>query len=147
MVVVDRKKNIIGGVDWVPSGAHPHPEHTHTVPDHTHGFSVPSHTHNVSIPAHSHNVTIPAHEHDIKPGIFFFGSPKSFDVYVNGTKKLTIQGNDAEIDLTEFLTDEDTAMIPRGSWHSVEIRPNDIAYVSIDMYVQGFVQSRGDATV
>ena len=147
LAVVDSQNNIIGGVDWVPSGAHTHPEHTHTVPEHTHGFSVPSHTHNVSIPAHSHNVTIPAHEHDIKPGIFFFGSPKSFDVYVNGTKKLTIQGNDAEIDLTEFLTDEDTAMIPRGSWHSVEIRPNDIAYVSIDMYVQGFVQSRGDATV
>lgn len=147
LAVVDSQNNITGGVDWVPSGAHTHPEHTHTVPDHTHGFSVPSHTHNVSIPAHSHNVTIPAHEHDIKPGIFFFGSPKSFDVYVNGTKKLTIQGNDAEIDLTEFLTDENTSMIPRGSWHSVEIRPNDIAYVSIDMYVQGFVQSRGDATV
>ena len=38
-------------------------------------------------------------------------------------------------------------MIPRGTWHSVEIRPDDLAYVSMDMYVQGFVQSRGDATV
>ena len=147
LAICDENRNIISSTVWVPSGAHTHPEHTHNVQDHSHNVTIPSHSHNVSIPAHSHNVTIPAHEHDIKPGIFFFGSPKSFDVYVNGTKKLTITGTDAEIDLTEFLTDENTSLIPRGSWHSVEIRPNDIAYVSIDMYVQGFVQSRGDATV
>lgn len=147
IAIVDDSNNIIGGKNWVPSGAHTHPEHTHDVQEHTHSVTVPSHSHNVTIPAHSHNVTIPAHGHEITPGIFFFGSPKSFDVFVNGTKTLTITGTDAEIDLTEFLTDENTSMIPRGSWHSVEIRPNDIAYVSMDMYVQGFVQSRGDATV
>lgn len=147
LATTDESGTVTGRVKWLPSGAHTHPEHTHSTPSHTHGFNVPSHTHNVSIPAHSHNVTIPAHEHDIKAGIFFFGSPKSFDVYVNNTKRLTVTGTDAEIDLTKYLTDEETSMIPRGSWHSVEIRPDGIAYVSIDMYVQGFVQSRGDATV
>ena len=147
LAVVDSQNNITGGVDWVPSGAHTHPEHTHTVQDHSHSVTVPSHSHNVTIPAHSHDVTIPAHGHEITPGIYFYGSPKTFGVYVNGTKRLTINGTDAEIDLTNYLTDADTAMIPRGTWHSVEIRPDDLAYVSMDMYVQGFVQSRGDATV
>lgn len=147
LAVVDSKNNIINGVDWVPSGAHTHPEHSHQIPAHTHRFTVSSHSHSITIPAHSHDVTIPAHSHDIAPGIYFFGSPKTLDVYVNGTKRITINGTDAEIDLTDYLTDAETAMIPRGTWHSVEIRPDDLAYVSMDMYVQGFVQSRGDATV
>lgn len=145
--IVDYNLNVVDVAWWTPSGAHVHPEHSHTVPSHTHGFSVPSHTHSVTIPSHSHNVTIPAHDHDISPGIYFFGSPSSFGVYVNGTKRLTVNGTDSEIDLTAYLTDAETKMIPRGSWQTVEIKPNDLAYISIDMYVQGFVQSRGDATV
>lgn len=143
----DTSGNIEGYVWWTPSGAHIHPEHTHDIPSHSHGFSLDAHTHNVTIPSHSHNVTIPAHNHEIKAGIFTFGSPNAFDVIVNGTKRKTITGSSAEVNITEFLVDANSAMIPRGTWHSVEIRPNDIAYVSIDMYVQGFVQSRGDATV
>jgi hypothetical protein len=38
-------------------------------------------------------------------------------------------------------------MIPRGSWLSLEVRPDDLAYISIDLIVQGFIQSRGDNTV
>lgn len=38
-------------------------------------------------------------------------------------------------------------MIPRGSWLSLEVRPDDLAYISIDLIVQGFIQSRGDKTV
>ena len=96
---------------------------------------------------HSHNITIPAHEHDITPGIYFYGSPKQFDLYVNGKKKTTIVSTDTELDLTQYLVDANSKLIPRGSWLSIEVRPNDLAYVSIDMFVQGFVQSRGDATV
>ena len=66
---------------------------------------------------------------------------------MNGTKKASFNLTDAEIDLTGYLVDSSTNLIPRGSWLSIEIRPNDLAYVSIDMYVQGFVQSRGDNTV
>ena len=90
---------------------------------------------------------IPAHEHDITPGIYFYGSPRQFDLYVNGKKKATIVSTDTELDLTQYLVDTSSKLIPRGSWLSIEIRPNDLAYVSIDMFVQGFVQSRGDATV
>ena len=129
------------------SGAHVHPAHTHKINDHSHSVRIPSHSHNVTIPGHSHNITIPAHEHDITPGIYFYGSPKQFDLYVNGKKKTTIVSTDTELDLTKYLVDTSSKLIPRGSWLSIEVRPNDLAYVSIDMFVQGFVQSRGDATV
>ena len=29
----------------------------------------------------------------------------------------------------------------------LEVRPDDLAYISIDLIVQGFIQSRGDNTV
>ena len=147
LAVVDSQNNITGGVDWVPSGAHTHPEHTHTVQDHSHSVTIPSHRHNVTIPAHSHDVTIPAHGHEITPGIYFYGNPKRFDVYVNNRLRASVEKVDEELDLTPYLVDEDSKLIPRGQWLSVEIRPDDLAYASIDLYVQGFVQSRGDATV
>ena len=140
-------KTIDGYETFVWSGAHVHPAHTHKIDDHSHSVRIPSHSHNVTIPGHSHNITIPAHEHDITPGIYFYGSPRQFDLYVNGKKKATIVSTDTELDLTQYLVDTSSKLIPRGSWLSIEIRPNDLAYVSIDMFVQGFVQSRGDATV
>lgn len=143
----DSEGNISGFVWWTSSGAHVHPEHTHSIPSHSHGFSLDPHTHNVSIPSHSHEVVIPAHNHEIKAGIFTFGNPKTFDVFVNGVKRTTVVGTEAELDLTKYLIDENSATIARGTWHSIELRPDDIAYISMDMYVQGFVQSRGDATV
>lgn len=140
-------QTIDGYETFVWSGAHVHPAHTHKIDDHSHSVRIPSHSHNVTIPGHSHNITIPAHEHDITPGIYFYGSPKQFDLYVNGKKKTTIVSTDTELDLTQYLVDTSSKLIPRGSWLSIEVRPNDLAYVSIDMFVQGFVQSRGDATV
>jgi phage minor structural protein len=156
-------------IAWTPSGQHTHtinvPDHTHTVtvpshthtvsitahthtvsvPAHTHTVNVPAHTHTVSIKAHSHNVTVPAHNHNITPGIYTFGNPTTMQIYVNGQYKTIFNGRDAEIDLTAYLISN--GKIPRGTWHSVEIRPNDLAYVNIDMFLQGFVQSRGDETV
>ena len=125
------------------------PSHTHTVkvPSHSHDFTVPSHSHNVTIPSHSHGFTIPGHSHNIEAGIFRFGSPKSFRVLVNGEVKATFTGSSAEIDLTEYLIDEDAGKITRGSWQSLEILPDDLAYIKVSLMVQGFVQSRGDAVV
>ncbi len=124
------------------------PDHTHQVlvPSHTHSVDIPYHTHSVTIPGHNHNVTIPGHAHDIKPGIYEFGNPKSFSLYVNGVKKASFSGQTAEMDITTFLVGADK-IIPRGSWLTLEVRPDDLAYISIDLIVQGFVQSRGDNTV
>ena len=52
---------------------------------------------------------------------------------------------DAEIDITEWLV-SDGGKISRGTWHKVEVVPNDLAYITIDLYIQGFVQSRGGGT-
>lgn len=124
------------------------PSHTHevSVPNHTHTVEIPNHTHTTVIPGHSHKVTVPAHAHSITPGIYQYGNPQKFDLYVNGTKKADFSGRTAELDITDLLTGSNN-MIPRGSWLSLEVRPDDLAYISIDLIVQGFIQSRGDKTV
>lgn len=120
--------------------------HTHSVSigSHTHSVSLGSHTHSVTIKAHRHSVTIPDHTHEITQGIFEFGSPTAASLYVNGVRKAGI-GKDAELDITQYLVEDGT--IPRGRWHKIELIPDDLAYVTIDITVQGFVQSRGDNTV
>lgn len=123
--------------------------HTHASPAHAHGMS---HTHKVSMSSHSHGmshthmVTVPGHAHAITPGIYRFGSPKGFTLLVNGVQKEIFHETTAELDLTPYLLD-DTGKIRRGSFQSIEVRPDDLAYISIVLYVQGFVQSRGDMTV
>lgn len=124
------------------------PSHKHkvTLDDHSHDVDIPSHTHRVKLDDHTHTVSIPGHGHEITPGIFYFGSPKSFTLYVNGQARQTFAATEAEIDLTAYLIGEG-GIIARGAWHTIEIRPDDLAYICVDMYVQGFVQSRGDYTV
>ena len=155
-----------GYATFVESGAHSHgahdheidipshrhsvdiPEHTHrvSIPGHSHRADIPNHNHTVTIPGHSHKVTVPAHAHSITPGIYQYGNPQTFGLYINGIKKADFSGRTAELDITDLLTGSDN-MIPRGSWLSLEVRPDDLAYISIDLIVQGFIQSRGDKTV
>lgn len=127
---------------WVKSG-----NHTHDVimPSHRHEVEINNHTHWIEVPSHRHDIELPDHTHEITPGIYTFGNPSSFGVYVNGKLKTTVRNVYTDIDLTNYLVENGT--IPRGVWHEVEIRPNDLSYISIDMFVQGFIQSRGDNTV
>lgn len=135
--------------------------HAHTLPEryrkhkhilyakdlgHTHSGGDLQHAHGAKIPPHTHEVEIPAHNHNIVPGIYKFGNPSAFAVSVNGVQKQYCPGTDAELDLTAHLLGAN-GKIPRDTWISVEIAPNDLAYISIDLVFQGFVQSRGNATV
>lgn len=124
------------------------PAHSHrvTISGHSHSVTISSHRHTFTIRGHNHKVTVPAHAHSITPGIYEFGNPQKFALYINDEKKADFSGKTAELDITDFLTGPDN-MIPRGNWLSLEIRPDDLAYISIDLIVQGFVQSRGDKTV
>lgn len=117
-----------------------------TIPSSSSSVTIPGQSFNITIPGHSHQIKIPSHTHEMTPGIYRFGSSRSFELYVNGVKKGDFDSTSGEIDLTHLLTDE-TGKIPRGRWQTVEVRPNNLAYVSIALSVQGFVQSRGDATV
>lgn len=125
------------------------PSHSHSVqvPSHRHEVDIPDHEHQVKIPSHSHGFTIPGHDHQITPGIFRFGAPTGFTLYINGKRAAQYSSTSQEIDLTPLLVEPATGKIPRGGWQSLEVRPNDLAYISIALSVQGFVQSRGDATV
>ena len=133
---------------WVPSGAHSHGTHSHdySFPGHTHEVNMSRHNHSINIEAHSHRFTIVAHTHQIKAGIYKFGNPQNFTLKVNNKTIKTYYSTGEEIDLTSALLNAQKK-ISRGSWQSIEIVPNDIAYISIDMMLQGFVQSRGDYTV
>lgn len=120
--------------------------HTHrvSIPSHSHSFQVGAHTHSVSIPSHTHSVSIPNHTHGIEQGIFEFGGASGATIWVNGKEKGAM-GTDHDVDLTAWLLNED-GKIDRGRWHKVAIVPDDLAYVTIDIYIQGFVQSRGGST-
>lgn len=151
-VDVDADGNVSMSKVWFAAGAdHDHfaaiRNHKHIVVDegHDHEVEIEDHSHDVEIEDHSHDVEIEDHEHEITPGIYMFGNPSAFTLFVNGVQKAVIQDTGDDIELTEYLVEDGS--IPRGVWHEIEIRPNDLAYISIDMFIQGFVQSRGDNTV
>lgn len=119
------------------------PIHNHAVsiPAHSHNVTIPSHTHTVNTPSHTHTVEIPEHTHEIEQGIFEYGNPQSAEVWVEGAKRLDI-GKSGEFDLTPFILNS-SGKIPRGTWIDIEVKPNDLAYIRINLFVQGFIQSRG----
>ena len=123
------------------------PSHTHSVslPSHTHSVTITAHTHSITISNHTHSITIPDHTHNIEQGIFTFGNPTSAGLYINGVYKAAVEA-DTEMDITQYLLNNQ-GKINRGAWHSIEVLPNDKAYITIDMVVQGFIQSRGGNTV
>ena len=135
----------------VSIGSHSHTvsigNHSHTVSigNHSHTVKTESHTHSVTISAHTHSITIPNHTHSIVQGIFTFGSPSAASLYIDGVYKREVE-RDTEMDITAYLTGND-GKIARGAWHSIEVKPNALAYVTIDMMIQGFIQSRGGTTV
>ena len=118
--------------------------HTHSiyVGSHTHSIKVSSHTHHITVPAHKHQIKIDAHTHDITPGIYEFGRPTKFYIYVGGTLKATVNATSYNGDITAWLLNAQN-QTPRNSWIDMEIRPDDLAYVQASVFVQGFVQSRG----
>ena len=133
----------------IPAHAHTFstPNHTHSISlsNHTHSITIAAHTHSITIANHTHSITIPDHTHSIEQGIFTFGNPTSAGLYINGVYKAAVQA-DTEMDITQYLLNNQ-GKINRGAWHSIEVLPNDKAYITIDMVVQGFIQSRGGNTV
>ncbi|MDD7319283.1 MAG: phage tail protein [Prevotellaceae bacterium] len=120
--------------------------HNFRIPSHSHSFRVYNHSHGIDIKEHKHSISLPDHEHTIVPGIYTFGYPRNFQIRVNGKNKGYFNETNLDVDLTNYLLDN-KKRISRGSWQSIEIIPNDLAYISIDLILQGFVQSRGDYTV
>ena len=122
-------------------------DHAHDVslPRHKHTITLPEHKHPIRLKSHTHKVDIAAHTHSVEPGIYLYGGCTGFSVAVNDEIIFHSNSRFAELDITEHLVKDNR--IPRGRWHTVTIIPDNLAYVSMDMFVQGFVQSRGKFTV
>ena len=116
------------------------PSHRHTfeIDDHVH--ELPAHTHSFSLPAHSHTFELPSHKHDIEPGIHRYGNPTQVELKVNGNSKGFFEDRSFEVDITEWLANDD-GMISRGSFQTLSVIPNDIAHISVSLTVIGFIQS------
>ena len=117
-------------------------EHTVEISPHSHSisFSIPSHTHSINIGSHSHSFSIPDHTHQIEYGIYQGGSANSADLIVDGTQVNTAE---REVDIIPYLKKSDDGKITRGSWHTVEIVPNNLTRISANLFIQLFVNSRG----
>jgi len=125
------------------------PNHTHTVsvPAHTHTVNTPSHTHEVNIPNHTHEITLPDHIHDIEHGIYELSTmPTSVQIRVDGNLLPITALNGNDIDIIPYLDTDSGGKITRGTWHTVEITPNDLARINANIISRLFIQSRMGGT-
>ena len=120
------------------------PNHTHSISisDHNHSISIPNHTHAVSLSNHTHGISIPNHTHNIEQGIFEGGIPTSLALEVDGNIVAGAGLNATDIDIVPFLAKDGGGKIIRG-WHTITIKPNNLARITADVAVQLFIQSRG----
>jgi phage minor structural protein len=116
--------------------------------DHTHSIDLPLHSHSFSTPDHAHDVSIPSHSHGIDYGIYENSTaPTSVTLKVDGNTVSGAALNENDFDIVPFMTKDSSGRITRGTWHTVEITPNTLGRVSLNLITQIFIQSRGKYTV
>ena len=120
------------------------PAHSHSVSigSHTHSVSIGSHTHSVTIPNHKHRFKIPDHTHAIEYGIYKGTTADSVSLVVDGTTLAQTFTSIDDINLIPYLNADDEGKITRG-WHTVQIVPNKLTRVELDLVIQLFANSRG----
>lgn len=136
-----------GYTTFVMSGNHVHevmvPAHRHRfyIPAHRHEFTIPAHSHSFSIPAHSHQITLKDHTHKIAHGIYEGETATSVTIKVDG-KTVPVSGT--EINIINYLSTGDGGKILRDTWHEIEITPNKMTRIVANLFIQLFVNSRGE---
>ena len=113
------------------------------VPAHGHNVRIPGHNHSVTIPAHTHDLTLPDHTHDIVYGIYEGSRASSVTIKVDGTDVPSNQVNNREIDVSAWLSKDSAGRIRRGTWHEIQIVPNQLTRIEANLTAQVFVQSVG----
>lgn len=134
---------------WFETRSAGDPAHIHEMhlPErHMHYLNIEDHTHKFQIDDHEHEFEIPGHTHSIEPGIFRFGGVNNFALLVNNVTKARYVRDTEELNITQMLVNN-KGRIERGKWHSIKVLPTTLGYISIDLYIQGFIQSRGEVTV
>ena len=164
LAIVNTNLEVTGYTVWVPSGAHIHPAHTHTIREHTHRVdahthrvdahthrigdhthTVSPHTHQVSahthtVPAHTH--TVQNHTHAIQFGIYEGQRASRATIRVDGNVLPAQSGYD-NIDIVAYLSKDDSGKIQRGTWHTVEVLPDTMSRIVGAVFSQTFCNSRG----
>lgn len=104
-------------------------------------INIPSHRHTVNIPAHTHGVTIGDHTHPIQYGIYTGSSASGYTLKVDGTvvPSTAIVAN--RVDVTPYLAKTEAGKITRSTWHEVEIVPDGLTRVEMNLFVRTFVRS------
>lgn len=143
LAIVDGSLKIVGSANFVWSGAHVHPAHTHKISAHTH--TIGSHTHSVS--AHTHTVqahthTISDHTHEIQFGIYEGSRASRAVIKVDGRTIPTPASYD-NIDIVAYLSKDGSGKIKRNAWHTVEILPDTMSRIVGAVFSQTFCNSRG----
>lgn len=102
------------------------------------------HNHTVSLPSHSHSFNMPSHTHDIEYGIFngYNLVADSAQILVDGVIVANIKPN-TNVDIAPYLAKDDRGMIQRGTWHTVEIKPNKLTRVEASLQSIMFINPKG----
>lgn len=126
----------VGTVDWVPSGAHTHGDHSHDV-------YIPSHSHAFRISSHRHNFTMPSHTHSIRFGIYSGTTANSATIMVDG-RAMPAVSDYTNIDIAPYLNCDNDGKITRNAWHEIAIYPNTLTRIVASVFTQLFTNSRGN---
>lgn len=120
------------------------PGHSHSVniSSHTHSVSIGSHTHSVSIPSHKHRFKLPDHTHAIEYGIYKGSTAKQVTISVDGTNIAGAFTSINDLNLIPYLTTDDEGNIARG-WHTLQVTPDTLTRIEMDLVIQLFANSRG----
>ena len=133
--------------------------HSHKIPDHQHEFNhmnnvsmkfkipemlveIPPHRHTVNT-AHAHTVTLKNHAHDIVYGIFEGATASKYSVVVDGVVVPEADMSKGEIDVVRYLSANEEGKVLRGAWHEVQIVPDRLTRLTVNLFLQVFIQSRG----
>lgn len=115
-------------------------QHRHAM-EHTHNISISRHSHEVDIPSHAHSFDVPGHTHSTIYGIYEGPRANTAIVKVDG-KEVALNGA-TEIDVAANLSVDSGGKIRRGTFHTIEIIPNNLTRISAAISVQLFIQSEG----
>ncbi|MBR6982140.1 MAG: phage tail protein [Ruminococcus sp.] len=119
------------------------PSHTHnvTIPSHTHDVNIPNHTHKVTIPDHTHKVELPDHTHGIVYGIFEGTTASSCTLKIDGTIASTGVQQGSDIDIVPYLSKDSNGKITRSAWHTIEVIPDKMSRIEMNLFVRTFITS------
>ena len=119
---------------------HRHPmDHLHSI---THQHVIPSMQ--FELTPHTHSVSVPEHTHDLEYGIYTGSRAKDVTISVDGNEiPAEAIGEEKEIDIAAYMRKGTDGRVTRGAWHKVTITPDALTRITVNLFFQVFIQSRG----